>query len=101
MERLNATLELTLTSSLTSKWNMRNLGFFESRHLFKHVDFIQQIFNFQALSESKGYKFGNSACEKRWVEYVQFLKNKIKRLHSITFYSLEVSKKYIKDQDVN
>ena len=75
MKRLNAALDFTLTLSITSKRNMKNFRFFESHHLFKHVDLFKQNFtNFYALLESKRYKFGNNACEKQWVGCVQFLR---------------------------
>ena len=43
----------------------KSFRFFQSRHLFKHVDISKKFLqNFQELSESKVYEFGNNAYEK-------------------------------------
>ena len=60
MKRLNDALEFTLTSSLTSKRNMKKFSFLPKSSPVHACRPLQAI---QALSESKRYGFGNNACE--------------------------------------
>ena len=67
MKRLNNTLSFTLTSSLTSKQNMKKFSFLPKSSPVQacRQTTSSKIFqNFQALSESKRYEFRINAFEK-------------------------------------
>ena len=75
-------------------WHSPSLpyNYFESRHLFKHEDICKQ--NFTKLSSTfriKKVQFGYNACQKQWLEYVQFSKFTKKQTPSSTQHNFVFS----------